>query len=147
MKFKVGSTTLGTGNLSGGKATFTTATLAGGTHSITAVYAGTRDFAGSTSSALSQTVNQAATSTFVISSLNPSTFGQSVTFTATVISSGGVPTGTVTFMDGSSTLGTGTLSTGRATFTTATLSAGTHSITAVYGGSADFSGSTSPVLS
>jgi len=53
-------------------------------------------------------VNQAATATTVTSSLNPSTFGQSVTFTATVSSAGGTPTGTVTFYDGATTLGTGT---------------------------------------
>ena len=145
--FKDGSTTLGTGNLSGGKATFNTTTLGAGSHSITAVYGGSQDFAGSTSAVLSQTVNQAASSTFVISSLNPSTFGQSVTFTATVISSYGTPTGTVTFKDGSTTLGTGKLSSSQAKFTTSSLSVGTHSITAVYGGSTNFSGSTSSVLS
>lgn len=145
--FKSGATTLGTATLKSGSASFTTATLTAGSSSITAVYGGTADFAGSTSHALTQTVNQAATSAFVISSLNPSTSGQAVTFTATVISSNGTPTGTVTFKDGSTTLGTGTLSNGEAKFTTSSLSVGTHSITAVYAGSTDFSGSTSPVLS
>jgi hypothetical protein len=88
-----------------------------------------------------------ATSTSVASSLNPSTFGQSVTFTATVTSSGGTPPGQVTFKDGSTTLGTATLASGKATLATKTLSVGSHSITAVYGGSTDFSGSTSAVLS
>ena len=52
-----------------------------------------------------------ATTTSLASSLNPSVFGQSVTFTATVVKSSGAgtPTGTVTFQDGSATLGTGTL--------------------------------------
>jgi hypothetical protein len=49
-----------------------------------------------------------------------------------------IPTGTVTFLDGTSTLGTGTLnSSGSATFTTSTLAAGTHQITASYGGDAN----------
>jgi hypothetical protein len=95
---------------------------------------------------LTQTVKHASSSTSLASSLNPSTYDQSVTFTATVTSSGGTPTGTVTFKDGSTTLGTGTLGSGKATFTTKTLSAGSHAITGVYGGSTDFSGSTSPVL-
>src|SRR5207248_1198998 len=56
------------------------------------------------------------------------------------------PTGTVTFQDGASALGTGTLSGGTATFTTSALTAGTHSITAIYGGDANFTGSTSPIL-
>ena len=85
--------------------------------------------------------------TTLISSLNPSALGQAVTFTATVTSSAtGTPTGTVTFQDGASALGTGTLSGGTATFTTSGLTAGTHSITAIYGGDANFAGSTSPVL-
>jgi len=145
--FKNGSTTMGTGTLSGGKATFTTQSFAVGGHSITAVYGGSVNIAGSTSPALTQTVNPATTTSKVTSSLNPSKSGQSVTFTATVTSSGGNPPGTVTFKDGSTTLGTGTLSSGKATFSTSSLSVGTHSITAVYGGSTDFSGSTSAVLS
>jgi hypothetical protein len=144
--FKDGSSTLGTGTLSSGKATFSISTLAVGSHSITAVYGGSTDFAGSTSPVLTQTVKQATSSTALASSLNPSTFGAAVKFTATVTSSGGTPTGTVTFKDGSSTLGSGTLSSGKAKYTTSTLAVGSHSITAVYGGSTSYSGSTSPVL-
>ena len=71
-----------------------------------------------------------------------------MTFTATVTAKspgGGIPTGTVTFKDGPSTLGTATLNgSGQAMFTTSTLAAGSHSITASYGGDANFKGSTSP---
>ena len=93
------------------------------------------------------TVNPAGTTTAIVSSLNPSMLGQLVTFTATVASPGGVPTGTVAFRDGSAVLGTSTLSAGVATFATAGLSAGLHPITAVYGASPNFTGSTSGVLS
>ena len=67
-------------------ATYTTNSLAVGTHSITAVYGSDANFSGSTSSMLSQTVTQAATTARVSSSSpqNPSSFGQGVTFTATV---------------------------------------------------------------
>src|SRR5205807_6009447 len=58
----------------------------------------------------------------------------------------GTPTGTVTFQDAASPLGTGTLSGGTATFTTSGLGTGAHSITAIYGGDANFTGSTSPIL-
>jgi Bacterial Ig-like domain (group 3) len=58
----------------------------------------------------------------------------------------GTPTGAVTFRDGTTTLGTGALSAGKATFATATLAGGTHSLTAVYGGSVSYAGSTSPIL-
>ena len=93
----------------------------------------------------------ASTSTALTSSLNPANFGVSVTFTATVTTTGPTPpTGTVTFNDGTTALGTGTLSTSspyQATLTTSSLSAGTHSITAVYGGDSSNAGSTSAVLS
>src|SRR5439155_3438552 len=118
-----------------------------GSHSITAVYGGDSNYTTSTSAAPTQTVNQATTTTALSSSPNPSTLGQSVTFTATVTGSGGTPTGTVTFKDGATTLGTGTLNgSGVATFTTSALIAGSHSITAVYGGDSTFATSTSSVL-
>ena len=92
------------------------------------------------------TVGQAPTTVTLTSSLNPSTYGQAVTFTATVASPAGTPTGTVTFMNGTGKLGTSKLASGVATLTTTTLVAGIRSITAVYGGSANFSASTSAVL-
>jgi hypothetical protein len=145
--FKDGATTLATVALSAGKAAFATSTLTGGTHSITAVYGGSISYAGSTSPVLSQVVNKQATSTAVGSSLNPSTFGQAVTFTATVkAATSGTPTGTVTLKDGATTLATGTLSGGKATFATSTLSVGTHSITATYPGDTSFTASASPKL-
>jgi hypothetical protein len=88
----------------------------------------------------------ASTTTTVTSSQNPSTYGDAVTFTATVSATSGTPTGTVTFKEGTTTLGTATISSGQATYTTSTLSAGTHSITAVYSGDASFAASTSTPL-
>lgn len=70
------------------------------------------------------------------SSLNPSYYGESVTFTATVTSASGTPTGTVTFYDGTTELGAETLSSGVATYTTSALTVGSHTIKAVYGGDA-----------
>jgi hypothetical protein len=74
----------------------------------------------------------------ITSSLNPSTYGQSVAFTATVSPlscSTPIPAGTMTFSDGTTTLGTGTLnSSGVATFSTSSLAVGNHTITAVYSG-------------
>jgi hypothetical protein len=145
--FKNGTATVGTGTLSAGKAAFTTAALTVGTHSITAVYSGDANFAGSTSPALSQVVKQAATTTSVVSSMNPSAGGQPVTFTATVTATtSGTPTGSVQFNDGGTLLGISALVGGKATFTTNGLAFGPHSITTVYTGSVDYLGSTSPVL-
>ncbi|MFR9791020.1 Ig-like domain repeat protein [Streptomyces sp. MB22_4] len=143
-----GATPLGTGTLSGGVATFTTASLAVGVHSLTAVYNGSTDFAGSTSPVDVQSVTQAASATALTSAPDPSVFGQAKTLTATVTAvapGAGTPTGTVTFFDGATPLGTGTLIAGTATLTTSALAVGAHSLTAVYGGDADFTGSTSPV--
>jgi Bacterial Ig-like domain (group 3)/CARDB len=87
---------------------------------------------------------QSATTTALTSSLNPSTVNANVTFTATVTALGsGVtsPTGTVTFMDGATTLGSVAVSGGKAAFSTSTLAVGSHSITAVYSG--DFKNFTS----
>ncbi len=147
--FKDGATTIGTGALSGGSATFATNYANAGSHSITAVYGGSTDFNTSTSSALTQAVNAANTTTAVTSGTNPSVSGQSVTFTATVTASSpgsGAPTGTVTFKDGATTLGTGSLSGGSATFSTSALSTTSHSITAVYGADSNFNTSTSSIL-
>jgi hypothetical protein len=89
-----------------------------------------------------------ATTTTLISSQNPSNYGQGVTFTATVTAQyGGTPAGTVSFFDGGTNIGNSNLnSSGVATLTTSTLSVGTHSITATYNGDANFAPSTSPAL-
>ncbi len=88
----------------------------------------------------------AATSTALVSSINPSTVGQSVTFTATV--TGASPTGSVQFKDGAGNLGSPVaLSGGVAMLSTSALTQGTHSITAVYSGDAGNATSTSPVVS
>jgi len=147
--FKDNGATIGTAPLSGGGGTLMTSALGVGTHPITAVYSGDADFAGSTSAPLTQTVNPAATLTALMSSVTPSVFGQSVTFTATlsaVAPGAGTPNGSVTFQDNGNTLGSGTLAAGVATFMTSGLSVGSHPITAVYGGDADFTGSTSAAL-
>jgi hypothetical protein len=93
-------------------------------------------------------VTLASTTTTLSSGLNPATAGQSVTFTATVSSASGMPGGTVSFLDGATTISTGTLNaSGVATFTISSLAAGSHSITAAYSGSSTFAESTSPALS
>jgi hypothetical protein len=139
--FYDGAFVMGAGSLSGGKASFTTSALTAGAHSITAAYGGSSPWVASTSSALTQKVKKAATTTTETSSLNASPYGKAVTFTAHVTSSAGVVTGTVKFKDGATTLGTIALSAGRAKLTTATLAVGSHVITATYSGDANFNAS------
>lgn len=144
--FKDGAATIGTGTLNAsGQATLATATLIVGSHSITAVYAGDANSAGSTSPAISQVVSQATTTTAITSAPSSTIFGQSVTFTATVSLASGAASlngQTVTFKEGAATLGTGSLNSGGvATFSTSALGAGSHDITAVYGGNSNIAGS------
>jgi hypothetical protein len=146
--FKAGSNSIGA-TLSGGVAALTLTFNSAGTRSVTAVYSGDANFLASASPVLSQAVNKVATSTSVTSSLNPSTFGQSVTFTATVTSSLGSPLDgeLVTFKLGSAILGTAPLTGGVAAFTTSTLPVGTRAIRANYGGDSKLASSTSTPVS
>jgi hypothetical protein len=136
--------TLATAGLTGGTATFDTSTLAAGTHTISASYGGDANFTGG-SATLTQTV-KGGTATTLTSSANPSTFGQSVTFTATVTPAAGTPgtpTGAVTFRDETSgmTLATVGLTGDTATYDPSALRVGTHTISASYGGDANFTDS------
>ncbi|GAC1475360.1 MAG: hypothetical protein NVSMB9_27710 [Isosphaeraceae bacterium] len=89
-----------------------------------------------------------ATTTRLTSSPEPSTVGQSVTFTATVTKNvAGSLSGNVTFREGTTVLGTRPISAdGLATFVTSTLAAGPHTITAVYGGDAKFTSSSASTI-
>jgi hypothetical protein len=91
-------------------------------------------------------VKYSSTSTTVTSSLNPSTYGKPVKFTAAVTSSSGTPAGMVTFKAGTTTLGTGTLSAGKALLAVSNLAIGSHSITVIYDGFGSFLSSSSAIL-
>jgi hypothetical protein len=135
-----------------GKATIAESPLKLGTHPITARYAATQNFAAAVSSILNQIIQTSsgmATTTLLASSLNPAATGQSVTFTADVITVGQslIPTGAVTFLDGSTVLGTTSLNSyGLATLSTSSLASGNHSISANYAGSSPTAASSSTPL-
>jgi hypothetical protein len=135
---------LGSAAMSGGIAVFATSALAAGSHSVTASYSGNATFLGSSSPVLTQNV-LFPTSVVVSSNPEPSTYGQAVTFVATVSSTGGLATGSVRFKRGTVTLGTGTLANGVATYTTTStqLLGGTDIITAMYLGDSTHATSTS----
>jgi hypothetical protein len=86
------------------------------------------------------------TTTTLISSLNPSAFGQAVTFSVTVSAASGTATGTVAFYDGSTAIGSATLTNGSASISVSSLAVGSQSITAAYQGSGNFGPSTSAPL-
>jgi len=148
VSFNKGSTVLGAGNLnSAGVATFSTSTLPVGWQTITAVYSSDAN-CGSSSGSTPEAVKLPSSVT-LSSTLNPSNFGQSVTFHANVSSSaGGIPSGTILFKDGTVKLTSTTLDgAGNASFTISTLKVGTHSITASYQGNTKYMAGNSPVVS
>jgi len=136
---------------SSGTAACATTSLPVGTSSITAAYSGDANYLTSTSAALSQIVNQAASATAVVSSLNPSTAGQPVTLTATINPVGPpTPTGTVVFLsNGTAISGCSAIavsSSRTAACATTQLVGGTDAITTVYSGDANYLASTSVTL-
>jgi len=152
--FMDGPTALSTVALNAsGTAGYATAALAVGVHDITAIYSGDTNFAGSTSSEVTVTINTATpinTTTTLTASATTALVGASLTFSAAVTpaSGGGIPTGTVIFTDGGSAIGVIDLdANGKASLVTSSLMAGVHSITAQYSGSGSYNASTSSAVS
>jgi uncharacterized repeat protein (TIGR03803 family) len=144
--FEENQAVVGTVTLSGGQAAFPITFTQRGTLPITASYSGDLNYNPVNSTLLKQAVNQYPTTTSLVSNLNPSTFGQSVTLTATVNSSGLTPTGKVFFKSGTTTIGNGILSGGVAAMTSSTLVPGSYAMTATYSGDTEHASSVSTVL-
>jgi uncharacterized repeat protein (TIGR03803 family) len=144
--FFAGTSQIGTATTTGGVATFNTSTLSVGTKTIKATYAGNGMLTPSSGTVV-QVVNKENTTITLTSSLNPSNYGNPVTFTAKVGFGGPhIPTGTVVFKDGTTNIGSATLTNASAALTKPKLATGSHSITVVYNGDAESAASTSTVL-
>jgi uncharacterized repeat protein (TIGR03803 family) len=138
---------LGVWAVSGGGATisYDTSELLPGAYTISGYYIGTGGYTGSTAG---QTLNVVCcgttATTLAISPSDIPTGGGPVTMTASVSST--IATGAVAFFNGPQQVGTAALSSGKATFsyTASALPLGTYSLTAVYGGDANFGGSAAP---
>jgi hypothetical protein len=147
--FTAGGTILATAPLNAnGSASVTISTLGAGTYSIVATYSADINFAASSSPVVIEKVIGADSVVTITASPNPATYGQTVSFRATVRPAQGsaIPTGTVVFSDGGTTLGPVPLdATGAASFNISTLSVGTHTITASYNGSGNFDPSSATV--
>ncbi len=145
--FTDNGTTLGTSTLSTTGGVTTTSmlltTLPVGSDSIGASFDGSTDFLASSSTAATPiAVSRAPTTLGLLTSLNPSTFAQSVVLTATLFpTTGSGETGMVTFFDNGTAIGTSSVSNGQSTLSTTALPVGTDAITASYGGDGDFVGS------
>ncbi|HTW80370.1 MAG TPA: family 43 glycosylhydrolase [Terracidiphilus sp.] len=149
--FYNGSTSLATAALnSSGQASWSSASFSAGSYALTASYGGTSAYYSSTSAAATLTVNKPLAQTTVTLVENPASAAQGlpVELVATVSAGSGagsaVPTGTVTFSSGSTTLGAAALdSTEESHFTSTLLAVGSDSIAATYSGDTNFSSSTS----
>ena len=115
-----------------------------GSCTITASQAGNANYNAAPGVDRIVTINKAGTSVTVASSANPSMLGGSVTFAATVSSTAGTPGGTVQFRIDGTDVGTPVAldAAGKASYTTSTLAVNNHTVTAVYGGAANYAAST-----
>ncbi len=121
--------------------------LAVGAHTINVSFDGGSAYTTSSTS-VGLTVTQASTTTTLTSSGTSANLHSTIQFTGmTASATTGTPTGSMNFYDGTTLLGTASLNAGgTASFNTNTLTSGTHTITAVYGGDANYAGSTSTAL-
>ena len=146
--FMDGTTVLANRPLVDGQASLSMAKLSGGTHNLKAVYSGSSMHTLSTSPMIVQTIRKAVTTTTLTSSPNPMVVGQPITFKARVVAAtGGTPSGTVTFTEGTTVLGSAMLDgSGVATLTRASLNGGKHTIAANYAGTPNFAANASAPL-
>jgi hypothetical protein len=116
---------------------------------VTANQAGNNNYAAATTVSRTITVNKATPTNSLQAAPTSVTTDASVTFTATLsgVATGAGPTGTVTFLDGTTSLGTGSLAKGVATYSTTKLATGRHNITAKYAGDSNYMAVTSSVAS
>ena len=145
VSFYDGTSFLGSAALSGGTAVISLS-FTDGTHALTAAYSGNTAYASSTSLPISLQVNPGLQPTSISLSASPTSqsFGNPIVLTATVAPS--TATGTVTFLDGQTSIGSAALSSGSASLTTSALNLGTHLLMASYSGDASDSGSNSATI-
>jgi hypothetical protein len=139
------ATQIGTGNIDAtGTAVFSTSSLTAATYSVIATYSGDTEYDASSSSPTTLTIKAPVTANVTLS-ITPSkgAVGTSITFSTTVTGTGGTPTGTVYFFDGTTILGSAVLANGATSYSTIALAAGTHSISVQYTGDNVFGSATS----
>jgi streptogramin lyase len=151
-----GTSAIGTASLNAtGQAALSAAFKTSGSHSVTAVFNGTAEFAPSQSAALKEAVSEAVTTTTLAASANPAPVGHTLVLTVTVtpaFTGAGAPTGTIMLRDGTNVLAIAELdSSGKAVFTfipgqvirngrtrITILPRGIHHLTAEYSGDGNF---------
>ncbi len=147
VKFIDGTKVLSTVTASAGKATYSTTTLAGGTHKLKATFVptATQTYAGSSSNVKSLTITAQGTTTTLKASKTTIGHGAKLTLTA---AEKPATTGSVAFFDGSKKLGSATVKSGSASYSTTKLAVGSHKLKATFtpASTASYKASTSSVV-
>jgi glycosyltransferase involved in cell wall biosynthesis len=144
--FMEGARQIGTAQVHDRTATMTSSKLSVGSHSLSATYAGDRDFQGSSSSVLMQKVDPVPTMVLIVSSSASVKRGEELKLTATIkgeYAEKDKPSGEVAFRSGADLLESVPLIGDTASLLTSSLPVGTHAITACYEGDSRFAASTS----
>jgi ELWxxDGT repeat protein len=148
--FYDGTTAIGTAPIRNGVARFTTAPFTAiDIHRLSAAYAGNSLVVGSSSGVVYLNVRPAGTAITLQAPAPPAAITGIVTLNATVgaiAPATGMPTGKVTFFDGSTVLGSATVAAGKATVQVAKLAAGTHNLRAFFTGTGSYGGSSSAIV-
>ena len=152
--FYDGTTSIGTGTISGTAATLSTSSLSIGVHTITAKWLGNANYSAVTSGSLTETIRNATTTTLAVSSNSPAA-GSAVTLTATVkMGTTAVYPGLVLFCDASASrcadmavIGSAQLSSAGSAATTLRFGAGTHKVKAIFMGKTSYQTSISSTQS
>jgi Big-like domain-containing protein/VCBS repeat protein len=144
--FAQGATTLGDIPLSGGSASIPFQPPRAGTYAIQGGYAGDANFLPRRLPGLSQVVNKAATAVLLQPASLATVAGDPLLLGVSVAPvTSGIPTGSVSLLDGNSLLASSPLnSSGAASFTISQLALGTHAMTAAYAGDSNYLSATSP---
>ncbi len=131
VEFIDGTKVLSTVTASAGKATYSTTTLAGGSHKLKATFVptATQTYSGSSSNVKTLTITAQGTSTALKASKATIRHGAKLTLTATEKPSTG---GAVAFYDGTKKLGSAKVKSGVATFSTTKLAVGSHKLKATF---------------
>jgi hypothetical protein len=157
LTFRNGSTSLGAAPLNAqGTAELQTSLLPAGSNNLTASFPGDASFKASTSAPYPLTIVPAVTTLDEYINFAAGTYPFPVAVSLTTDSSGVAPTGTMTFMNGSTAVGTVPLvgtaasgtapASGSASLATSGLPAGSYNLVAVYSGDANYAGSSSSAI-
>jgi hypothetical protein len=103
-----------------------------------------KNYAGTTTGTL--VIAKVASAITVATSSSQSMLQSAITLTAKVSSTAGTPSGTVTFLDGTTPIGTATLSGGVASLSISSLTAGSHTLSTAYSGDSNFAAASSSSL-